>query len=124
MRSRSDFQASWFNYNQFEDDDNAVVAQRGFEGEKFSKSLPVLQVPEADPSWREDALCKVIGKDHDFFNMGKINVALSKRLCNEECTVREQCLNFALDNEEMYFIWGGTTPDERKVMLRQRKVSA
>ena len=37
------------------------------------------------------------------------------------CTVRQQCLDFALATGEADGIWGGTTPDER---IRARRKSA
>ncbi len=36
------------------------------------------------------------------------------------CTVREQCLDFAMRTNESHGIWGGTTPEER-VRARRRK---
>jgi WhiB family redox-sensing transcriptional regulator len=35
------------------------------------------------------------------------------------CPERAPCLAWALDKGEQDGIWGGTTPDERKVILRQ-----
>jgi WhiB family redox-sensing transcriptional regulator len=46
-------------------------------------------------------------------------VAAARRVC-AGCPVRLECLRTALDNREDYGIWGGTTPDERRDMLRSR----
>jgi WhiB family transcriptional regulator, redox-sensing transcriptional regulator len=35
------------------------------------------------------------------------------------CPERAPCLAWALDKREQEGIWGGTTPDERKAILRQ-----
>jgi WhiB family transcriptional regulator, redox-sensing transcriptional regulator len=37
------------------------------------------------------------------------------------CTVRQQCLEFAMASGEAHGIWGGTTPDER-VRARRRSL--
>jgi WhiB family transcriptional regulator, redox-sensing transcriptional regulator len=41
------------------------------------------------------------------------------------CTVRQQCLDFAMTTGEAHGIWGGTTPDERirarRRAMRRRK---
>lgn len=111
---------SWFNYNNVPDPDaDSYVAVPGAACVPPSVVLPFLQFPDEDSSWRDAALCTVL--DHNFFAMGKANVEESKRYCNEECTVRESCLDFALRNREEHGVWGGTSPDERRVILRDRK---
>jgi WhiB family redox-sensing transcriptional regulator len=37
------------------------------------------------------------------------------------CEVREQCLAQALANGERYGVWGGLTPDERRVLAGFRR---
>jgi WhiB family transcriptional regulator, redox-sensing transcriptional regulator len=37
------------------------------------------------------------------------------------CTVRQQCLDFAMQTAEAHGIWGGTTPEER---IRARRKAA
>ncbi len=34
------------------------------------------------------------------------------------CTVKDQCLDFALETRERFGVWGGTTERERKKLLR------
>lgn len=51
------------------------------------------------------------GKDWKAKYQEKINIA--KAMC-ARCDVVERCLQFALDNEIQYGIWGGTTPEERQ----------
>ncbi len=35
--------------------------------------------------------------------------------CNR-CPVKQECLDFALDNNEKWGIWGGLSPEERRVL--------
>jgi WhiB family redox-sensing transcriptional regulator len=79
--------------------------------------LPSLKVVE-DDGWRDDALCRDY-PDLDFFDikgLGKRLEAL-RDVCNR-CIVREDCLQFALDNEENYGVYGGLLPNERKALIR------
>jgi WhiB family redox-sensing transcriptional regulator len=50
-----------------------------------------------------------------FFSELKSKVAKAKAIC-DSCPVKQKCLEFALSNEEEFGIFGGTTPQERKVM--------
>ena len=43
-------------------------------------------------------------------------VLTAKALC-QQCTVSPACLTEALDREEQFGIWGGTTPQERLAIL-------
>lgn len=45
----------------------------------------------------------------------KIAIQTAKGLCNA-CLIREQCLEFALANNEAYGIWGSLTPAERSAI--------
>lgn len=47
-------------------------------------------------------------------------VKAAKAVC-AGCVVREECLEWALDSEEKYGIWGGTSENERRVMRRVRR---
>lgn len=42
--------------------------------------------------------------------------------CNV-CPVREDCLEYALENNEIYGIWGGTTEIERKRLKKHRQAA-
>ncbi len=44
-------------------------------------------------------------------------VADAKAVC-ATCDVQHACLQVALDNGENYGVWGGTTPAERRELLR------
>ena len=66
----------------------------------------------ADYSWRKNALCKDTDPEL-FFPVGNTGQALlqiteAKRVC-EECTVKQECLEFALETNQDCGIWGGTS---------------
>jgi WhiB family redox-sensing transcriptional regulator len=76
--------------------------------------LPALQWTDPDPTWRQHAMCAVY-PSLDWFN-GR-HTKHTKNICLTECTVREECLNFALRNELEWGVFGGLTADERKEAL-------
>lgn len=43
----------------------------------------------------------------------------AKELCST-CVVRDECLEHALENNEMWGIWGGFNPIERDAMMRRQ----
>lgn len=77
--------------------------------------------------WREAARCKEMDPDL-FFPVGTTGPALlqieaAKAVCRS-CTVRQQCLEFALASNQEYGIWGGTTEEERRYMRRKATARA
>jgi WhiB family redox-sensing transcriptional regulator len=85
-------------------------------------ALPSVKAPD-NGMWRDHAKCKEMGND-TFFNHGdkrgrKAHEAIKEtvRFC-QDCTVIKECLRFALENDIAYGVWGGTTPEERKVMVK------
>ncbi|MBK5308318.1 MAG: WhiB family transcriptional regulator [Frankiaceae bacterium] len=71
--------------------------------------------------WVRQALCVTRPINPDAFHPGKrtrrSEVAAALALC-AQCPVRGQCLQNALDHEDPWGIWGGTTEEQRAVMLR------
>ena len=51
----------------------------------------------------------------------------AKGVCRD-CPVRAMCLEYALDNDERYGVWGGTDPEERRRLkrldMRRRRMRA
>ena len=41
----------------------------------------------------------------------------AKSFC-ESCPVRDECLSYALASEQSHGIWGGTTAEERRELVR------
>ena len=65
--------------------------------------------------WQLQANCDETNTEL-FFSKLESKVAKAKALCGS-CAVADKCLQFALDTEIEFGIFGGTTPQERKVML-------
>lgn len=73
-----------------------------------------------DPlSWQADSLCAQTDPEAFFPEKGG-STRDAKKIC-ESCTVRAQCLEYALQNDERFGIWGGLSERERR-KLRKRAV--
>jgi WhiB family redox-sensing transcriptional regulator len=47
----------------------------------------------------------------------------AKAVC-EGCPVRDECLNYALEHNERFGVWGGKSERERRVLRRDAAVAA
>ncbi|KPI19898.1 transcription factor WhiB [Actinobacteria bacterium OK074] len=70
----------------------------------------------ADGAWREQALCAQTGTDFFFPEPGS-SVREAKRIC-AMCEMRSACLEYALDNDERFGVWGGLSEKERLGLRR------
>jgi WhiB family redox-sensing transcriptional regulator len=69
-------------------------------------------------AWAARAACR--GADTEiFYPTTPDEEAEALALC-ATCPVRAQCLEDALRNREIYGIWGGTTPEERRRIRREQ----
>lgn len=73
-------------------------------------------------SWRQRAACR--GVDPDVFYPATDEEAEEAKAVCVQCSVRESCLEYALNNRERDGVWGGATERERRRILRQRRKSA
>lgn len=86
-----------------------------------------------DATWMEDAACREPRVDPELFfpvtesGPGVRQVAAARAVC-ARCPVQRQCRDWALQAGEPAGIWGGTTPEERRLlrgrMLRRPGASA
>ncbi len=67
--------------------------------------------------WQEHAACKEADPDLFFPERGSPGDS-AKRVC-VNCSVRLECLEYALANSERYGVWGGLTERERTRLRRQ-----
>lgn len=65
-----------------------------------------------DVSWHHKALCAQTDPEAFFPEKGG-STREAKRIC-ARCEVREQCLKWAVDNDERFGIWGGMSERERR----------
>jgi len=72
--------------------------------------------------WRELAMCRD-SEPNLFFPIGSTGPALEQidgaRTICLQCSVKEECLNYALETNQEAGVWGGYAEDERR-RLRKR----
>lgn len=70
--------------------------------------------------WKDKAFCKG-QKAVDFYDSREsVLKSISKQYCSN-CPVRSYCLYTSLINEELYGLWGGLTPKQRKSLIKYLK---
>ncbi len=78
-------------------------------------------------NWRSAGAC--LSADPDLFfpissaGLGERQIAQAKTICTG-CQVRQECLDFALAHDQVYGIWGGTTPEDRQRERRRKRRAA
>ncbi|SEO48382.1 WhiB family transcriptional regulator [Trujillella endophytica] len=90
----------------------------------FAAELPAGAWTDADAdageeAWRLDALCAETDPEAFFPEKGG-STREAKRVCTG-CTVRAECLEFALASDERFGIWGGLSERERRRVRLQRR---
>ena len=75
--------------------------------------------PDQPLEWRVDALCAQTDPEAFFPEKGG-STRSAKKIC-EDCEVRNICLEYALQNDERFGIWGGLSERERRKL---KKVNA
>jgi WhiB family redox-sensing transcriptional regulator len=78
--------------------------------------LDAFGMPE-DPGWQERALCAQTDPEAFFPEKGG-STREAKRICTT-CEVRAECLEYALEHDERFGIWGGLSERERRRLKRQ-----
>jgi WhiB family redox-sensing transcriptional regulator len=74
------------------------------------------------PLWREKAACRGVDPDI-FYPVSEEEAEEAKAICST-CSVRENCLEWALTHREHEGVWGGATEKERRRIIRRRRRSA
>ncbi|MDY5585627.1 MAG: WhiB family transcriptional regulator [Arcanobacterium sp.] len=74
-----------------------------------------------DLAWMEDALCAQTDPDIFYPEKGG-STAPATSIC-EGCSVRSECLEYAITNDIRHGIWGGTSDNDRKRISRERKLA-
>jgi WhiB family transcriptional regulator, redox-sensing transcriptional regulator len=68
-------------------------------------------------AWQTDALCAQTDPEAFFPEKGG-STRDAKRICTS-CDVKSQCLDYALQNDERFGIWGGLSERERRKLKRR-----
>lgn len=68
-------------------------------------------------AWQADSLCTQTDPEAFFPEKGG-STRDAKRIC-AECTVKTECLEYALVNDERFGIWGGLSERERRKYRRR-----
>jgi WhiB family redox-sensing transcriptional regulator len=72
-------------------------------------------------TWRDEALCVQTDPEAFFVERGG-SVRPAKRVC-AACPVKAECLEFALENDERFGVWGGLSERERRTMKSVRRAA-
>jgi WhiB family redox-sensing transcriptional regulator len=72
-----------------------------------------------EDNWMLAAKCRGINPG-EFFPSDGTGVDKARRMC-EQCPVKMECLNYALENHIEHGVWGGTSERERRRMQRRRR---
>jgi WhiB family redox-sensing transcriptional regulator len=83
--------------------------------------LEALKNEGIDMAWQDFANCR--GEDPDlFFPERGASTRVAKQICRE-CTVRDECLEFAIVSSEKFGIWGAMSERERRKIRRERQIT-
>ena len=71
--------------------------------------------------WQDKAECKNY-PPAIFYPEDSVGVDAARQICMM-CEVQADCLEYALENKELFGVWGGTSERERRRILKQRRSS-
>lgn len=69
-------------------------------------------------AWQDRALCAQTDPDAFYPEKGG-STREAKKVCRN-CEVRQECLEYALQHDERFGIWGGKSERERRALRRER----
>ena len=75
-----------------------------------------------DNDWMAVGNCR-IEPPSTFFPSDGVGVEIAKRIC-VDCTVKQPCLEYALENRIDHGVWGGTSERQRRRILKKRRSTA
>jgi len=77
----------------------------------------IIDVDEEDLGWQDRALCAQTDPEAFFPDKGG-STREAKQVCRS-CEVRAECLEYALEHDERFGVWGGMSERERRRLKRQ-----
>jgi WhiB family transcriptional regulator, redox-sensing transcriptional regulator len=84
--------------------------------------LPTLEDYLRRQKWQSQALCRW-HRTEQFFRSPTADISAVKVACGA-CPVRQECLAYALGDETLQVVWGGSTERERERRAMRRRGSA
>ncbi|WKD59721.1 WhiB family transcriptional regulator [Corynebacterium caspium] len=69
-----------------------------------------------EQEWQDQALCAQTDPEAFFPEKGG-STREAKRIC-QACSVRDECLEYALEHDERFGIWGGLSSRDRRRLRR------
>lgn len=75
-------------------------------------------------AWMDKALCAEVDPDLFFPGKGDWAQAFRAKVVCRSCEVTAKCLAYAVQNQEVHGIWGGTTAEQRKRLRGQRGLAS
>ncbi|MBA2279515.1 WhiB family transcriptional regulator [Candidatus Saccharibacteria bacterium] len=80
---------------------------------ELANAREAFELNKTDELWKEFGYCA--GKQKEFMK----NSIAATAMC-DVCLVKVECLEFAIENNQNFYIWGGKTPSERKRLIKRR----
>ncbi|MFV2197474.1 MULTISPECIES: WhiB family transcriptional regulator [unclassified Nocardiopsis] len=78
----------------------------------MSEVIPLAHGSDEELGWQERALCAQTDPEAFFPEKGG-STREAKKVC-QSCEVRAECLEYALEHDERFGIWGGLSERERR----------
>ena len=80
-----------------------------------------------DMKWMDAGHCKKLPREKqaDFFADNSTGINRAKKICNkkdDECPIKQTCLEYALAHNIEHGVWGGTSGRQRREMKKKQKV--
>ena len=89
------------------------AVRRALDGQISDSDVRLLALVEDDElSWQERAVCAQTDPEAFYPEKGG-STREAKKVCLT-CDVRDECLQYALDHDERFGIWGGLSERERR----------
>jgi WhiB family redox-sensing transcriptional regulator len=76
------------------------------------EGLDMLEQLLTRPRWQADGAC-VEHPEISWFSRAQASLAAATAVC-AGCLVTAECLAFAMADDSLVGVWGGTTPEERR----------
>jgi WhiB family redox-sensing transcriptional regulator len=99
-------------------DEGPAFEGPAFEGPAFEGVVTVEETP-IEFVWMMHARCRGASPT-EFFPSDGMGVEAAQRVC-AKCSVRVDCLEYALEHRIEHGVWGGASERERRRILRRRR---